>query len=93
MDSNNEDETHCILLDVHVNVSNRCVLSTKNIMTGNRESFATTINYVLTEYAHSKECNFVSRDDFVVDNDDPIKLEVRGMMARPQRLGVLGKQG
>ena len=51
-------------------------------MTGNIESFATTINYVLTEYALSKEYNFVSRDGFVVDNDDTIKLEVRGMMAR-----------
>ena len=74
MDSNNEDEPHCILLDVHVNVSNSCVFSTKHIMTGNRESFATTINSVLTEYAQSKEYNFVSRDDFVVDSDNQIKL-------------------
>ena len=74
MDSNNEDEPHCILLYVHVNVSNCCVLSTKLIMTDNRESFATTINSVLTEYAQSKEYNFVSRDDFVVDSDNQIKL-------------------
>ena len=60
-------------------------------MTGNRESFVTTINSVLTEYAQSKEYNLVSRDDFVVDNDDPIKLEVRGMMARLTAVGCVGE--
>ena len=82
MESNNEDEPHFILLDVHVNVRNTCVLSTKLIMTGNRESFSKTIISVFTEYSQSKEYSFVGRDDFVVYNDNPIKLEVRVMMAR-----------
>ena len=92
MDSNNEYEPPCIILDIHVNASNSCVFSTKPLMTGNIESFATTFNSVLTEYAKSKEYNFVSRYDFVVDNDDPIKLEVRVMMARLTVVRCVGEK-
>ena len=90
MESNNEDEPHYILLDVHVNVNNCCVLITKYIITGNRESFVTSNNSVLIEYAQSKEYSFVSRYGYVVDNDDPIKLEVRVIVTRLTAVRCVG---
>ena len=49
-----KDPPFHILLDVHIYVSNHRVISTKKFMLGRKETFADTINFVLTEYAETK---------------------------------------
>ena len=53
-DSEGKDPPCHILLDVHIYARNRHVFSTKQFMLGSKETFADTINFVLTEYAETK---------------------------------------
>ena len=48
-------------------------------MLGSEETFANSVNSVLTEYAQTKVTDITTAEE---DEDDPIKVEVRGLTAR-----------
>lgn len=94
MDSDTDDvddvDLHPLLLDVHVTVANRRVFSTKHHMSGPAETFSSTINYVLTEYAESIvdiDSNDSDEDDSI---SDPVLVLVRGFMSRATRINCDG---
>ena len=76
-------ESPC-LLDIHIHMCNRVVFSTKHLIEDRNEALPTTIRSALIEYAFSNLDDEPTEETKEEEDDgnDPVKLAVRGMMAR-----------